>query len=181
VSTRPAILYTVVFAILLPVYFWIQPTIKPASALQEQQESLLKLNDGIDAITIVSGPESLKFQKASDGKFYEVVEPQGKFIPRDLMDALVSLLVGAKSVEVVADNTKDLAQFGLDHPRSVVTIDAPGHPQPVTVAFGNENPTHTAVYAQVEGIPKVFLMGENIEYYQSLMFQWIEGKQGKKA
>ena len=30
-------------------------------------------------------------------------------------------------------------------------------------------------------MPKVFLLGENIEYYQSLMFQWIEGKQGKNA
>jgi hypothetical protein len=27
----------------------------------------------------------------------------------------------------------------------------------------------------------VFLLGQNLEYYQSLMFQWIEGKQGKNA
>ena len=179
--TRPAIVYTIIFFILLPIYFWIQPTIKPAGALEEQQESLLKLNEGINAVKIVSGPESLKFQKTADGKFYEVVEPPGKFVPRDLMDALVSLMVGAKSVEVVAENTQDLSQFGLDHPKSVMTIEAPGHPQPIKVAFGNENPTHTAVYAQVEGIPKVFLLGENLEYYQSLMFQWIEGKQGKNA
>ena len=179
--TRPAIIYTVIFFILLPIYFWIQPTVKPAGALEEQQESLLKLGGGIDAIKIVSGPESLKFQKTGDGKFYQVVDPPGKFIPRDLMDALVSLMVDAKSVEVVADNTNDLSQFGLDHPKSVMTIEAPGHQQPITVAFGNENPTHTAIYAQVEGIPKVFLLGENIEYYQSLMFQWIEGKQGKNA
>jgi hypothetical protein len=179
--TRPAIIYTIVFFILLPIYFWIQPSIKPAGALEEQQESLLKLNEGINAVKIVSGPESLKFQKTADGKFYEVVEPPGKFVPRDLMDALVSLMEGAKSVEVVAENTQDLSQFGLDHPKSVMTIDAPGHPQPITVAFGNENPTHTAIYAQVEGIPKVFLLGENLEYYQSLMFQWIEGKQGKNA
>ena len=179
--TRPAIVYTIIFFILLPIYFWIQPTIKPASALEEKQESLLKLNEGIDTIKIDSGTESLKFKKTADGKFYEVVEPPGKFIPRDLMDALVSLMVDAKSVEVVADNTSDLSQFGLDHPKSVMTIEAPGHPQPITVAFGNENPTHTAIYAQVEGIPKVFLLGENLEYYQSLMFQWVEGKQGKNA
>jgi len=94
---------------------------------------------------------------------------------------MVSLLTGAKSVEVVAENSNDLAQFGLDQPKSVVTIEAPGQPQPIKIAFGNENPTHTAIYAQIEGVPKVFLLGENIEYYQSLMFQWIEGKQGKNA
>jgi len=181
VSVRPAIFYTIAFFILLPIYFWIQPSIKPASALEQKQESLLKLGGGIDAITVAAGSESLRFQKNKDGKFYDVVAPPGKFIPHDLMEAMVSLLVNAKSVEVVADDSTDLAQFGLDHPKSVITIEAPGNPQPINIAFGNENPTHTAIYAQIQGIPKVFLLGQNIEYYQSLMFQWIEGKQGKSA
>ena len=179
-SVRPAIFYTIAFFILLPIYFWIQPSIKPTSALEEKQESLLKLNS-IDAVTVVSGSESLRFQKDKDGKFYNLVAPPGKFVPHDLMDAMVSLLTSAKSVEVVAEDTSDLAQFGLDHPKSVVTIESSGQPQPIKIAFGNENPTHTAIYAQIEGIPKVFLLGQNIEYYQSLMFQWIEGKQGKNA
>jgi Domain of unknown function (DUF4340) len=181
VSARPAIFYTIVFFILLPTYYWVQPSIKPTTALEQKEESLLKLGGGIDAITVVSGPESLRFQKTKDGKLYELVAPQGKFIPHDLMDAMVSLLTSAKSVEVVADDSTDLAQFGLDKPKSVVTIEAPGQPQPIKIAFGNENPTHTAIYAQIEGIPKVFLLGQNMEYYQSLMFQWIDGKQGKNA
>ena len=180
-SARPAILYTIVFFILLPIYFWIQPSVKPASALEEKQESLLKLGGGIDAITVSSGSESLRFQKDKDGKFYNLVAPPGKFVPHDLMDAMVSLLTSAKSVEVVANDSTNLAQFGLDHPKSVITVEAPGQPQPIKIAFGNENPTHTAIYAQIEGIPKVFLLGQNLEYYQSLMFQWIEGKQGKSA
>ncbi|HKN14554.1 MAG TPA: DUF4340 domain-containing protein [Candidatus Binatus sp.] len=180
-SARPAIFYTIVFFILLPTYFWIQPSTKPATALEQKEESLLKLGGGIDAITVASRSESLRFQKTKDGKLYELVAPQGKFVPHDLMDAMVSLLTSAKSVEVVADNSTDLAQFGLDHPKSVVTIEAPGQLQPIKIAFGNENPTHTAIYAQIEGIPKVFLLGQNMEYYQSLMFQWIEGKQGKNA
>jgi hypothetical protein len=180
VSVRPAIFYTIAFFILLPIYFWIQPSIKPTSELEQKQESLLKL-DSIDAVTVASGSESLRFQKDKDGKFYNLVAPAGKFVPHDLMDAMVSLLTSAKSVEVVAEDTSDLAQFGLDHPKSEVTIEGPGQPQPIKIAFGNENPTHTAIYAQIEGIPKVFLLGQNIEYYQSLMFQWIEGKQGKNA
>ena len=179
-SVRPAIFYTIAFFILLPIYFWIQPSIKPTSALEEKQESLLKLTS-IDAVTVASGTESLRFQKDKDGKFYNLVSPPGKFVPHDLMDAMVSLLTSAKSVEVVAEDTSDLAQFGLDHPKSELTIESSGQPQPIKIAFGNENPTHTAIYAQIEGIPKVFLLGQNIEYYQSLMFQWIEGKQGKNA
>jgi hypothetical protein len=181
VSARPAIFYTVIFVILLPIYFWIQPAVRDDNALQEKQESLLKLDGGINAITISSGPESLRFQKTKDGKFYELVAPQGKFVPHDLMDALVQLLTTAKSVEVVADNSTDLAQFGLDHPKSEMIVDGAGQAQPIKIAFGNENPTHTAIYAQIEGVPKVFLLGQNLEYYQSLMFQWIDGKQGKNA
>jgi Domain of unknown function (DUF4340) len=181
VSARPAIFYTIVFFVLLPIYFWIQPSVKPASALEEKQESLLKLGGGIDAITVSSGSESLRFQKDKDGKFYNLVAPAGKFVPHDLMDAMVSLLTNAKSVEVVAEDSTDLEQFGLDHPKSEIVVEGPGLAQPIKLAFGNENPTHTAIYAQIEGVPKVFLLGENIEYYQSLMFQWIEGKQGKNA
>ncbi len=178
---RPAIFYTIVFFILLPIYFWIQPSITPATTLEQKEESLLKLSGGIDAITISSGSGSLRFQKTKDGKLYQLVAPPGKFVPRDLMDAMVLLLMSAKSVEVVAENSNDLAQFGLDHPNAVIIVEGSDQPQPIKLAFGNENPTHTAVYAQVEGIPKVFLLGASIEYYQSLMFQWIEGKQGKNA
>jgi hypothetical protein len=181
VSARPAIFYTIVLFILLPIYFWIQSGIKAPTALEQKEESLLKLGAGIDAISISSGSESLRFEKTKDGKLYQLVAPPGKFVPHDLMDAMASLLINAKSVEVVADNSNDLSQFGLDHPKSVITVEASGQPQPVKLAFGNENPTHTAIYAQVEGIPKVFLLGQNLEYYQSLMFQWIEGKQGKNA
>ena len=42
-SARPAIFYTIVFFILLPVYFWIQPSVKPEGALESKQESLLKI------------------------------------------------------------------------------------------------------------------------------------------
>jgi uncharacterized protein DUF4340 len=179
--TRPAIFYTIIFFILLPLYFWSIPKVAPTTEVQEKQESLLKLENGIEAVAIVRPNEALKFQKGPDGKLYQVVAPVGKFIPQDLMSALVQLLVDAKSVEVVSENSKDLAQYGLDNPRAEITIEAKDKPQPIKIAFGSENPTHTAVYAQVLGTPKVFLLGRNLDYYQGLMFQWIEGKQGKNA
>jgi len=181
VSARPAIVFTALFLLLLPIYWYFdQPADKRAANVEEQQESLLKLN-GIDSITVKRGDETLRYQKTADGKLYQLVEPQGKFVPQDLMQALASLLISAKQVEVVAQNANDLAQFGLDHPRSEMTIGATGTGQPIRIFFGAENPTHTAIYAQIEGIPKVFLLGRNLEYYQSVMFEWVEGKQGKNA
>lgn len=181
-SARPAIIFTALFLLLLPIYWYFdQAGDKGAAAnVGEKQESLLKLN-GIESITVTRGSETLRYQKTADGKLYQLVEPQGKFVPQDLMQALASLLISAKQVEVVAENANDLAQFGLDHPRSEMTIGTSGTGQPIRIFFGAENPTHTAIYAQIEGMPKVFLLGRNLEYYQSVMFEWVEGKQGKNA
>lgn len=178
-SIRSAVVLTVVFIILLPIYLWGRPEIKQ-SKLQERQESLLKLEE-IDALTLERGTETVRFQRTADGKRYTITQPPNAFIPQDLMDAMTTLLVNAKQVEVVSDNLNDLGQFELDHPKSSLTIEAKDKPQPIKILFGGDNPTRTAIYAEIVGVPKVFLLGRNLEYYQTLMFQWVEGKQGKNA
>jgi len=181
VSPRPAILLTALILLLFAVYrYGERPDERARLRMQEQQESLLKLS-GIDSLTVTRGSETLRYQKTSDGKLYQLVEPAGKFVPQDLMQAIANLLVSEKQVEVVSENINDLAQFGLDHPHMEMTVTGTGGAQPIHIFLGAENPTHTAVYARIEGIPKVFLLGRNLEYYQSVMFEWVEGKQGKNA
>ena len=179
-SPRSAILFTVMIAILLPFYYFVD---RPELRLKEMasaQESLLDLPGGIDTITVTRGDEKVRYTRRSDGQ-YKVVDPDGKFVPQDLMKALADLLEGAKTVEVVSTNPKDYAEFGLDQPKGEIVLEAASKKQPINIYFGNENPTHTAVYARIENNPKVFLLGKNLEYYQTLMFQWVEGKQGKNA
>jgi hypothetical protein len=178
-SPRHAILFTIVFAILLPYYYLVDTPALKVVRLKQEQESLLKLSS-IDGITVSRGPETIKFERTSDPKRYQVVTPSNGFIPQDLMQATTALLLGATSVEVVSDNPNDLRQFGLDQPSTTMVIEAPGR-EPIRIEFGSLNPTKTAVYARIIGNPKVFLLGRNLEYYQTLMFQWIEGKQGKNA
>jgi len=180
VSPRHAIVFTILIAILFPYYYFVdRPEIK-AATLKQEQESLLRL-ETIDSITLQRGDEKITYKKTADGKLYALSDPANKFVPQDLMQALAGLLINAKSVEIVAENPQDLSQFGLDHPRGELTVIAADKPAPIKITFGSENPTHSAVYAQIEGIPKVFLLGKNLEYYQTLMFQWVEGKQGKNA
>lgn len=179
-NIRSAIVLSVVFIILLPIYLWGRPEIKRDRQLTDKQESLLGL-DGIDAVTLVRGTETIHFQKTADGKLYSITQPPNAFVPQDLMNATTALLINAKQVEVVSDNLNDLAQFELDHPKVSMTIETRDKPQPIKILFGGENPTKTAIYAEIVGVPKVFLLGRNLEYYQTLMFQWIEGKQGKNA
>lgn len=179
-SPLKAIIFTVLIAILLPYYYYMdRPELRLKELTASTQENLLDLPGGIDSLTVTRGNEKVLYTRRSDGQ-YKVVEPDGKFVPQDLMKALADLLVGASSVEVVSTNPKDLAEFGLDQPKGELTVQSDSK-KPITIFFGTENPTHTAVYARIEGIPKVFLLGANLEYYQTLMFQWIEGKQGKNA
>ena len=179
-SPLKGILFTVLIAILLPYYYFVD---RPELRLKEigvAQESLLNLPGGIDAISITRGDEKVRYTRGADGR-YKLVEPDGKFVPQDLMKALADLLEGAKTVEVVSTNPSDMAEFGLDKPKGEVILESASKKQPIDIFFGNENPTHTAVYARIEGTPKIFLLGANLQYYQTLMFQWVEGKQGKNA
>lgn len=179
-SPRSAIIFTVLIAILLPYYYFVdRPELRIKELTSSVQESLLDLPGGIDSLTVTRENEKVRYERRSDGQ-YKVVEPDGKFVPQDLMRALADLFEGAKSVEVVSTNPNDLAEFGLDKPKGEVILQAASK-KPISIFFGSENPTHTAVYARIEGIPKVFLLGANLEYYQTLMFQWVEGKQGKNA
>lgn len=179
-SARHTILFTILIAILLPYYYYVdRPQVKTA-AHKVEEESLLNLK-GIDALTITHGNQKIRYERMSDGQHYKIVQPQGKFIPQDLMQAFNTLLINAKSVEVVSTDPNNLAEFGLDKPQGQIIIEAADKPKPISIFFGNENPTHTAIYAQIEGTPKVFLLGKNLDYYQRLMFEWVEGKQGKAA
>lgn len=180
-SPRSAIFFTVLIAILLPYYYFVDRPELRLKELQTAQESLLDLPGGIDAVTVTRGDEKVRYTKMADGRSYKLVEPDGKFVPQDLMKALADLLEGAKTVEVVSTNPNDIAEFGLDKPKGEVILEAASKKQPINIFFGNENPTHTAVYARIEGSPKIFLLGANLQYYQTLMFQWVEGKQGKNA
>jgi hypothetical protein len=180
-SPRSAIVFTILVAILFPYYYFVDRPELRIKDVKSEQQNLLDISSGLDSIIVTRGDEKIHFTKTADGQHYQVVEPEGKFIPQDLMQALASLLVGSKSVEIISENPNDLKEFGLDQPKGQLILQGTSKPKPITIFFGNENPTQTAVYARIDGSPKIFLLGKNLEYYQQLMFQWVEGKQGKNA
>ena len=176
-----AIFFTALIAVLLPYYYFRDRPELRLKEMPKQEESLLDLPGGIDGITLARGAEKVHYTRMADGNGYQLIDPQGKFVPQDLMKALVDLLEGAKSVEVVSTNPNDVAEFGLDQPKGELIIEPASKKPPIDIFFGSENPTRTAVYARIDNSPKIFLLGANLEYYQTLMFQWVEGKQGKAA
>ena len=98
------------------------------------------------------------------------------------MNAMAALLTARSQVEVVSEDPNDLAQFGLDHPK---VVDDDRGARQAAADQDSRSATRTRPIPRSTrrstAVPKVFLLGENIEYYQTLMFQWVEGKQGKNA
>ncbi len=179
-SLRHAVLFSFLLAMLAPYYEFVDRPRVRAVAPKTVQERLLELKS-IEAITITRGGQRIRYEKTSDGRHYKLVEPAGRFVPEDLMEALAALLMEVRSVEVVSANPGDLAEFGLERPEATITIRSAESPKPITIFFGDDNPTHLAIYARIEGTSKVFLLGKNLEVYQTLMLEWVEGKQGKNA
>jgi len=106
---------------------------------------------------------------------WELVEPADRTVPSDLVEALVANLIQTPDVEVVAEDSSQLSQFGLREPQSEMTLRRTAG-EPVTVRLGAHNPAGTAVYAQRNDSPAVFLIGLNVRYYQDLLFENLRQK-----
>lgn len=177
-SPRPAILFSALLVILVPFYFYVdRAKVHEIQVTEQKKANLLDLK-GVEAITLSRGTEKVHFQKTADGKLFQITTPPGAFVPQDLLTALSGLYLKSEEVEIVADSG-ELSQYGLDHPVMVAEVTSPGRATPIRLTFGNENPTHTATYAKLDNSPQIFLLGMDMKYYQDLIFEWLEGKQGK--
>ncbi len=178
-SARHALLFSALVAVLVPYYCLVDRPLARIETIDTVPPLLLHAND-IDAVTVTTGIERVRFEKSS-GDAYKLVEPRDKFVPQGLMQAIVALLLHARSVEVVAINPGDLTEFGLDRPRAEIAIETGSGSAPVEILLGDENPGATAIYARIRGGSQVFLIGKDLEYYRILLFQWVEGKQGRNS
>jgi len=113
---------------------------------------------------------SARFRRA--GERWEAVGPAGRSVAPDLIDAIVTNLTSGQRAVVVAEEAEDLESFGLAAPRAEIHLTVKGRPRPVIVFLGNQIPTGTAVYGRLEGSPRIYQVGANVDYYQSqLLFQ----------
>jgi len=130
--------------------------------------------DQIDAVEVRRGGSVVRCRHVN-GR-WELTEPAGRSAPSDLIEAMVANLTGLPDVEVVAENSSALGEFGLQTPQSEISVQRAGR-APVQVRLGTQNPAGTAVYAQRDDSPQVFLIGLNVRYYEDLLFEAL----GQKA
>jgi Domain of unknown function (DUF4340) len=126
----------------------------------------------VDALELRRGATVVRCRRI-DGR-WRVVEPSGTTVPSDLLAALVANVTQLPDVEVVGEGGGDLGQFGLAPPVSQMTLRLTGG-QARVLRFGSRNPSGTAIYAQRDDGPRVFLVGLNVRYYEDLVFQGVPG------
>jgi uncharacterized protein DUF4340 len=166
---RRAILYWGCFAVLAAYYLVAERRPAGEVAAHLARAPFLSLAEGeIDAVELRRDEARVRCRHIDQR--WQVVEPAGRTVPSDLVGALVANLIQLPDVEVVAETSANLAQFGLDTPASQIVLTTSGGPS-ITVRLGSRNPAGTAVYAQRSDSGRVYLIGLNVRYYEDLVFE----------
>jgi len=170
---RRALAYAAVFVGLLFYYIATEPRGGADAPATRARRAFLNADPSdVRALSVEQG--GARIHVVRDGERWRVTEPEGARIPSDLIAALVDQLTALPDVEVVDESGKGAAQFGVEPPAAHITLTV-GDDRRIGVALGGRNPGQTAVYARVDGAPRIVLVGLNVLYYEELIAQAASG------
>ena len=182
-SWRSIIAYYLLFVFLGGYYllFEAQPRRQEVSQPQPSGEMRPFLNltqDSIQELVIRRLEGEVVCRREGSG--WKVIKPtSARRIAPGLILSIVDSLVQSREARVMAESAADLSPFGLDIPHSTLVLKLNSQSTPVTVFLGERNPPGTAVYARLEGSPRVFLLGLTVKFYEELLFEAVgAGKKG---
>ncbi|HYB97856.1 MAG TPA: DUF4340 domain-containing protein [Candidatus Limnocylindrales bacterium] len=169
--TWPRILAYYALAFVLGAHLWSvhsARTVEEAKPAATNEPFLAAVPERIDRVRAERADAAVEFQR-QQGR-WAITEPVGLASPSDIVDALLDGLVATPPIEIVADSVERHGQYGLNPPRIRLRVEQAGEVLS-TIAFGELNPTRTAVYAKKAGKDEVYLLGLNSQYYLDLIFE----------
>ena len=115
----------------------------------------------VEEIRLVKGHQTITLKK--EDKEWEVMSSikAGADKPLDDERILRNLLAvfDYGIIDVIHENPKNLADFGLGNPEFELSIKVRGDPSFKTLLIGSDSPTQSSCYAKVETLPRVLLLG----------------------
>jgi hypothetical protein len=96
-----------------------------------------------------------------DGK-WQITAPESWPADQDAASSLVSSLSPVSADSVVEDNATNFANYGLNHPSLTVTVHEKGG-KTQEIAFGDDVPAGSLVYARVGNQPKVYAVSSSVK------------------
>jgi hypothetical protein len=122
-------------------------------------------SSAVTAAEIRTGGERIGFRRAKDGAWS--FERSNTPVPADLASHLNTALQfmhvsePTRSLDPSEYETANFAEFGLDPPAYLVSLEQPGQPA-IVADFGTLNPSGTSQYLRLVGRPTVYLMPRHV-------------------
>lgn len=93
---------------------------------------------------------------------WQLTKPEGMATDQDAVNSLVSSLSPVTAENVVEDKTSDLGKYGLASPALSIAIKETSG-KAVTLAFGDDVPAGSQVYARLDNEPKVYAVSSSVK------------------
>lgn len=93
---------------------------------------------------------------------WQLTNPEGLAADQDAVNSLVSSLSPVSAENVVDDKTSDFGKYGLTSPSLTVAVKEKNG-KTVTLAFGDDVPAGSQVYARLDSGPKVYAVASSVK------------------
>jgi hypothetical protein len=135
----------------------------PSSTAETKTEKVFTLTPGsIETVEITNAAAETTRVVRQDAS-WAITAPEATEADTVEVATVVSSLESLEQTRVVVEAPEALAPFGLDPARMSITFTVAGETTPRRLLLGNKTPTGGDIYAQVDGSPKVFLIGAFLE------------------
>lgn len=135
----------------------------PASSPATTREKVFTITPGSIETVEVTNASAETTRVVRQDAAWAVTAPEAAEADTVEVSTLVSSIESLEQNRVVVEAPAALAPFGLDPARITITFTVAGESAPRRLLVGNKTPTGGDLYAQVEGSPKVILIGGHLE------------------
>jgi hypothetical protein len=114
--------------------------------------------ESIEHISIVLPKRGKSIAFFREGKEIWHIDKDGTPVDPKRWGGIVLLVSGPRSRRVIAEKADDLAEYGIDDPRMVITLKIRGRRDPLRVLVGDHTPNDKSIYVKLENHPAVYLL-----------------------
>jgi Domain of unknown function (DUF4340) len=147
----------------LGAYIYFVEAKRPEPTEEKPKEKVFILDRAkVQSITLTPpAGEEIRLVKEKD--VWRMKAPADVAADSAQVDSLLSSLETLQQEEVVTETPSALGEYGLDKPRSTVTVTLDGVKDPLVLALGAKTPDGGAVYAKTPARARVFTVGSHVE------------------
>jgi hypothetical protein len=152
---RSTLIYFALAVLLVAFYFYETRKEEKTKSAEEETLALFSFKpDDVTGFVLKRGDQEMRFEKRSGT--WEIVHPVRSVADAFALTRLLGKLTGLKTLRLIAESPKDLAEFGLHQPE--VTLVFKAGDQDNTLFIGAVSPIEKGYYVSRGGDKKVYFI-----------------------